>query len=476
MSTRNWSRIVIIIQICVVLLVLSAVFTTQLRAQNSDPLFPEDTPTATAGPLSTPTSTSTATQTATATVSNTVTATPSMTISPTSTMTPTVTATATFTATTTATPTGSPTATATATVLPGEPSKIYLPVLFSPPPGALTPPKPITASPPIDFVAARAAAKSQGLDISFNKIGFHVGLFGNRTGLDAWMTELDAAGVPIFLKTANDAEPIFEAQKLMQASGVEHILIYRDARPKYDIPRYDLPPKEAAAISWQLNQDVFPPELEPALVWIETTNEPDKNRAAWLAEFSLESAKLAVASGSKYAAFGWAGGEPEPLDWESPQMLEFLKYAADHPDQVAISLHEYSFKTDYISNIYPWLVGRFQKLFAVCDKYGIKRPTVLITEWGWKYDKVPTPAEAMEDIAWASWLYAAYPQVKGAAIWYLGKGDQFGDIHNQAQKLIAPVKDFSLSNYYIIDPRIYPIDESLFIPNPPTLPKKSWGH
>jgi hypothetical protein len=343
-----------------------------------------------------------------------------------------------------------------------------MPAVYSPPPGALPPPERITADPPIDFAAVRTGAQAQGLDIALNKIGFHVGLFGNRQGLDDWMADLDAAGVPIFLKTANDAEPLFEAQTLMQASGVPHILVYRDARSKYDIPRYDLPPKEAAELSWQLNQDVFPPELDPTLVWIETTNEPDKNRAAWLAEFSLESAKLAVAEGHKYAAFGWASGEPEPVDWESPEMLAFLSYAAQHPDNVAISLHEYSYQTEYISNIYPWLVGRFQKLFAVCDKYGIERPTILITEWGWEYKKVPTPAEAMEDIAWASWLYAAFPQVKGAAIWYLGEGDQFGDIHNQAQKLIAPIRDFSLSNYYVIYPGTYPIDETIFIPNPPT--------
>jgi hypothetical protein len=135
---------------------------------------------------------------------------------------------------------------------------------------------------------------------------------------------------------------------------------------------------------------------------------------------------------------------------------------------VAIAIHEYSYQTDYISNIYPWLVGRFQKLFDVCDKHGIERPTILITEWGWEYKHVPTPDEAMEDIAWASWLYAAFPQVKGAAIWYLGEGDQFGDIHNQAQKLIAPSRDYSLGNYYIIHPGTFPIDESIFEINPPT--------
>jgi hypothetical protein len=75
----------------------------------------------------------------------------------------------------------------------------------------------------------------------------------------------------------------------------------------------------------------------------------------------------------------------------------------------------------------------------------------------------------MEDIKWASWLYAAYPQVKGAAIWYLGEGDQFGSIHDRAQKLIAPVHDYSETNYFIIHPEQFPIDESMFVPNPLTV-------
>jgi hypothetical protein len=158
-------------------------------------------------------------------------------------------------------------------------------------------------------------------------------------------------------------------------------------------------------------------------------------------------------------------------------MLEFLHYAGEHPDTVAIALHEYSLQRESIASgdfPYPWMVGRFQKLFEVCDEYNIPRPTILITEWGWEYDHIagdddgPDIDEAMEDIEWASWLYAAYPQVKGAAIWYLGESDQFGNIADEAQQLISPVHDFSISNYYVIHPGQFPIDESMFVPDPPT--------
>jgi hypothetical protein len=45
----------------------------------------------------------------------------------------------------------------------------------------------------------------------------------------------------------------------------------------------------------------------------------------------------------------------------------------------------------------------------------------------------------------------------------------FGDIDNQTQKLIAPVGAYSISNYFAITPGIGQIDESIFLPNPPTL-------
>ncbi len=95
-------------------------------------------------------------------------------------------------------------------------------------------------------------------------------------------------------------------------------------------------------------------------------------------------------------------------------MLEFLRYAGEHKDQVAIALHEYSLtvkcvappcneppdegEPDFIP--YPYLIGRLQALFDTADRHGIPRPTVLITEWGWEYNAVPEPEKALEDIAW----------------------------------------------------------------------------
>jgi hypothetical protein len=261
------------------------------------------------------------------------------------------------------------------------------------------------------------------------------------------MRRLDEAGVPFFLKSADDAGPLFEAQQLVQASGVPHTLVYRRSGEGFDVPRYDLPPDQAAELHWQRHREAFPVELDPSLVWIETINEVDKNQAEWLGQFALKTAELALADGFKWAAFGWASGEPEPEQWQTPSMLAFLRLAASNPDRLAIAIHEYSYLPEDIAHEYPYKVGRFQQLFQIVDQYNIPRPTLLITEWGWAYREIPSVSQAMEHIAWAADLYAPYPQIRGAAIWHLGCC--FSDVDDQTQRLIAPLTEYALSNYFI---------------------------
>ena len=306
----------------------------------------------------------------------------------------------------------------------------------------------------------RQQLQAQGQDIGFAKIGFHVGIGGTVVGLDEWMQRLDSAGVPFFLKSADNAEPIFKAQNLMQASGVPHVLVFRTTNDS--VPDYNLSPEVAAAQNWALHKAAWPPELDPSLVWIATINEVDKERSEWLAEFALITAQLAISDGFKWAAFSWASGEPEVEDWQSPPMVTFLRFAAANPDRVAIALHEYSYTQSDIRHQYPYKLGRFQQLFNVCDQYNIARPTVLITEWGWEYNHVPAPEQALQDIAWAARMYAFYPQIKGAAIWFLG--GFYDDIDDETQRLIQPVTEYSLRNYFVIPllPALAPIDPEQF--------------
>jgi hypothetical protein len=278
------------------------------------------------------------------------------------------------------------------------------------------------------------------------------------------MRNLDAAGVPFFLKSVDDSGPLVDAQELMRESDVPHTLIFRSSGDAYDTPDYSLAPVESARQHWQLHMEAFPAELDRSVVWLETLNEVDKNRSEWLGRFALETARLAEQDGVKWAAFGWSSGEPEVTDWQQPAMLAFLRQAGENPETLAIALHEYSFTRDDIADQYPFKVGRFQHLFQVTDQNGFPRPTVLITEWGWEYQDIADLSKALQDIDWAAGLYAPYPEIKGAAIWYLGSG--FGGIANQVQPLIMPLMHKSLGTYFAIPmtPETAPINPEQFRP------------
>jgi hypothetical protein len=49
-----------------------------------------------------------------------------------------------------------------------------------------------------------------------NKIGFHTGPGGNPTGIGDYMRALDAAKIPMVLKSVDHYGPIFEAQEIMK--------------------------------------------------------------------------------------------------------------------------------------------------------------------------------------------------------------------------------------------------------------------
>ncbi len=212
---------------------------------------------------------------------------------------------------------------------------IYLPIVQRPypTPDKWSPPVAYDGTPPLDFESIRHNLKSDAQDLAYNKIGFHVGPGGNKTGIEDWLSSSDQAGIPIFYKSVDDAGPLFEAQELMKVSSVPHTLVYRATTHgqnngyDYDVPNYALEPAVAAAEHWQKHIDIFPPELEPEYIWLETINEVDRNRSEWLGEFALETAQLALRDGYRWAAFGWSSGTPESVGWESPAMLEFLELA-----------------------------------------------------------------------------------------------------------------------------------------------------
>ncbi|HLB63209.1 MAG TPA: hypothetical protein VJJ46_00085, partial [Anaerolineales bacterium] len=349
----------------------------------------------------------------------------------------------------------------------------------------------------IDFRAIRAQLNQQGRDLAFVKIGFHVGPGGNRTGLGTWEACLDAAGVPFFLKSVDDAGAIVEGLRYRLQSGVPHVLVFRRSGGIYDVPPeyYASPrpsPQLVAEAHWQRHRDellrMFPAEIVLSnglripretymrFVWIETINEVNKGpvtgteESEWWADFAYYTAILAMQDGFNWAAFSWSTGEPESIHWQGPQMRRFLELAANNPDRIAIALHEYSLCDSSLSNLdlgagrpcpgapgaYPDLVGRLRRLYDTTDGWGLPRPIVLITEFGWGPTEVPSPDAAfdrdgqpgVDNIPWAAGFYAQYPEVLGAAIWYLGPG--YDGIAHQAQRLIGPLTEYALQEYFVV--------------------------
>jgi hypothetical protein len=303
--------------------------------------------------------------------------------------------------------------------------------------------------------------------IAYNKIGFHCGPAGNHNGIGDYMSQLDAAGIPFVIKSVDHYGHCYEAA---QYDSAEHVVVFRlSTRGQedgfdYDVPRYDMSPKDAAHWHWQATVAKLPPEFDKRKVWLEVINEVDKNRSDWLGDFAVEIGRLALTAGYKLLLFGWSSGEPEVTDWQTPGMIQYLNLCAQHPDKLGVALHEYCYVLDDIWRGEGNLIGRFQQLFGVCDDLNLPYPTTVITEWGWEYQNVPRPTQALDDIDEVARMYARFPAIKGAAIWYLGGGGSWGGIHNQTQKLIEPVTAYTLATRFEID------DEGQPPPPPPPPP------
>jgi len=282
--------------------------------------------------------------------------------------------------------------------------------------------------------------------------GFHGGPGGNHNGLGDYFRALDAAGIPATAKSTDDFGQVRELADLERVSGVPHNKIFRITMGRdgasLDVPPYHLSPSEAAQAHWQRTKFSLPPEFThyKDTVWLELVNELDQDRADWIGSFCVEIANLARAEGYRVALPSWSSGTPMYDGWETPGSLAFLRLCAQYPNDVALSLHEYSYDVNDIQNITPHLIGRFAAYtFDVCAANGISFPTTFITEWGWTYNDVPNDVDqAMADVAWAYSVYKPYPQVKGVALWYLGA--EYGGIANEAQRLIAPMTQFMLDN------------------------------
>lgn len=184
-------------------------------------------------------------------------------------------------------------------------------------------------------------------------------------------------------------------------------------------------------------------------------------RQAWHIGRELIRRKDAGEPWFRWAAFAYAGGNPEDGTWEAPGMLDYLRLCAERPDVLGICLHEYSFTLDVWRDFGDRaFIGRFERLFAVCDKHGIKRPWIEIKEWGWEERDIPDQATALRQIAECAEYYALYPEIRLAAIWTANGG--WGKASRKVPALPSGLYEFALSAKGVFDSP----DE----PEPPTPP------
>lgn len=282
-----------------------------------------------------------------------------------------------------------------------------------------------------------------------NKIGFHFGSQSSAQGWGDYVRRLDAAGIPaVLMSVAGEGFGDIYAQ-WEAGSQVPHVVCIRyGGAGIHDVPPYGANQRQAAVDWWAWYKPLIGPDAHKykERIVLKMGNELDKNQAEWLAGFYLELYDILQNDPDgpwRMAAFNYSGGEPEPEHWRGPVVQEYLRLCASDPVGAAVGLHEYSFQN--VLNIGNYsLIGRFTELFAACDEAGIKRPNVYIHEFGWRQDTLPDPTVAMAQIPWAAELYASYPEVKGAGIWTLQSAGSYGDINLMAQKLIAPITEYSL--------------------------------
>lgn len=279
-----------------------------------------------------------------------------------------------------------------------------------------------------------------------NKVFFHAGApCRGCGGLEEMWAKLDAAGIRFGVYSVEDGGMAgVSAVRYAHADPIIFRVLATDVAP------YHLTPQAAAEAQWALLLSRLPAEVmaNKSRIWIELGNEQDKGRADWLGHYYVALAGLALAQGYRLCGPGWSTGEPEPEHWRTPGWLAYLRLCAKHPERLAVTVHEYSLEADDVMASAPWLVGRFQDLFAACDENGIARPVVFVTEAGWTHDDLPHAEKAKADIDALARLYARFPQVKAAFLWTLiGGGDKI-TLAAELNALMPWLTEYSLATRF----------------------------
>lgn len=292
-------------------------------------------------------------------------------------------------------------------------------------------------------------------------IGLQSGPNGTPTGIGKVIQTLTDENIAMFSASTDSMSILFDLQRACQESGIPHTGNYRPTGYvngyHLEVPEYGQAPSEKAAKRhWDMvEKRGLPPEIDWDIpcIWISTWNEvrpyvgwaqagsgahPENpvegytGNADWLGHWAVSIGKEAVARGYRWAAFGFAGGDPEPGFWEAPGMIKYLQLCQNFPDHLGIALHEYAHDLSLLGK--PEKIGRFQKLHAVCDVQNIQRPIIQFKEFGWEERRIPPRESAIQQLIEVAKIYMNHTNIHGAAIWTVRP---WGDnIHEYVRDLI----------------------------------------
>ena len=297
-----------------------------------------------------------------------------------------------------------------------------------------------------------------------NKFSFHMGIPGTASGYGDHIRACNEAGIVTGVGSVSsvglgDIIACWEKDRAANKPLVPHVACVRPMSHN-DVPVY------GADIDWAVEEwldRVIPHIGQDIIDWHELVitkhgNELDRNQIEWLADFyTALHPRLLERMGwqsHRICVFNFATGNPDLDQWEL--ILPFLRLVGDNPDKFIIGLHEYSLDENDIWN--RGLIGRFLKLFDICDEHGIPRPHVISHEWGWRDIKIPNSInQALIDIDKVNEVVAMYPEYLMGFIWTTQEW-QDSDINLAVEKLIRPLTDMTLvKRYYCCDQGELPV-------------------
>ncbi len=255
----------------------------------------------------------------------------------------------------------------------------------------------------------------------------------------------------------------FEAADLRRKSGVPHIIIFRQTAPgdlADDHPDLNLTPEEAAERLWGEILKTMPKELFDFkdIIYIEPTNEPGvvtapdmQEQARWIGQFCVVIAEMMLADGWNPALAGFNAGTPSQQQVRD-YFVDLLRLIEANWDRCLWTLHEaklggykpgIDYKTRGLHHFVPDLIDSSQRVFAVCDELGIRRPRTFISEFAWSHNDIPGKDQFRTEVQEACRMDARWPEVVGRVIYTTHAGGvMWGSLRNKLNDNGAWLTDY----------------------------------